>query len=90
MTEQNPGAERVCARKQRGAIVHIFTILPQFFITVFISEFVRLHGMLSFQNKHVCLLIYGPQCESVVSHLYVRMNEAEMWYFHSKLPDAAR
>ena len=34
--------------------------------------------------------IYGPQCESLMSHLQVRMNKAEMLYFHSKLPDAAR
>ena len=46
--------------------------------------------MLSFQNKHICLAIYGPQCESVVSRLQVRMSEAKMLYFHSKLPDAAR
>ena len=32
----------------------------------------------------------GPQCESIMSHLQVRMNEAEMLYFHSKLPDSAR
>ena len=32
----------------------------------------------------------GPQCESLMSHLQVRMNEAEMLYFHSKLPDPAR
>ena len=55
----------------RGIIVHIFTILPQFRITVFISTFVRIHGV-SFQNKHICLAIYGPQC---VSHLRVRMNK---------------
>ena len=59
-------------------------------MTVFISKFVRLHGVLLFQNKHICLAIYGPQCESVTSHLQVRMNEAEMLYFHSKLPDPAR
>ena len=34
--------------------------------------------------------INGPQCESLMSHLQVRMNEAEMLYFHSKLPDPAR
>ena len=43
-------------------------------------------GVLSFQNKHICLAIYGPQCKI----LMVRINEAEMLYFHSKLPDAAR
>ena len=59
-------------------------------MTVFISRFVRLHGMLLFQNKHICLAIYGPQCGSLMSHLQVRMNEAEMLYFHSKLPDPAR
>ena len=59
-------------------------------MTVFISKFVRLHGVLLFQNKHIRLAIYGPQCESLMSHLQVRMNEAEMLYFHSKLPDPAR
>ena len=57
-------------------------------MTVFISKFVRLYGVLLFQNKHICLAIYGPQCESLVSHLQVRMNKAV--YFHSKLPDPAR
>ena len=52
--------------------------------------FVWLHGVLLFQNKHICLVIYGPQCESLISHLQVRMNEAEMLYFHSKLPDPAK
>ena len=33
---------------------------------------------------------YGPQFESPMSHLQLRINEAEMFYFHSKLPDAAR
>ena len=69
-------------------MVHIFTLLPQFHMTFFISKFVRLHGVLLFQNKHICLAIYGPQCESLMSH--ERMNEAEMLYFHSKLPDPAR
>ena len=59
-------------------------------MTVFISKFVRLHGVLLFQNKHICLAIYGPQCESVMSHLQVRMNEAEMLYLHSEQLDAAR
>ena len=53
-----------------------------------ISKFVRLHGMLLFQNKHIHIAIYGPQCESLMSH--ERMNEAETLYFHSKLPDPAR
>ena len=59
-------------------------------MTVSISKFVRLHGVLLFQNKHICLAVYGPQCESLMSHLQVRMNEAEMLCFHSKLPDPAR
>ena len=61
-------------------------------MTVFISKFVRLPGVLLFQNiyKHIRLAIYGPQCESLMSHLQVRMNEAEMLYFHSKLPNPAR
>ena len=59
-------------------------------MTIFISKFVRLHGVLLFQNKHICLAIYGPQCESLMSHLQVRTNEAEMFYFHLKLPDPAR
>ena len=57
---------------------------------VFISKFVRLHGLLLFQNKHICMAIYGPQSESLMSHLQVRMNKAEMLYFHSKLPDPER
>ena len=59
-------------------------------MTVFISKFVRPRGVLLFQNKHICLAIDGPQCESLMSHLQLRMNEAEMLYFHSKLPDPAR
>ena len=59
-------------------------------MTVFISKFVRLYDLLLFQNKHICLAIYGPQCESLMSNLQVRMNKAEMLYFHSKLPDPAR
>ena len=59
-------------------------------MTVFISKFVQLHSVLLFQNKHICLAIYVPQCENLMSHLQVRMNEAEMLYFHSKLPDPAR
>ena len=46
--------------------------------------------MLSFQNKHISLAIYGPRCKGLMSHLQVRMNKVEMLYFHSKLPDAAR
>ena len=59
-------------------------------MTVFISKFVQLHGVLLFHNKNICLAIYGPQCESLMSHLQVRMNKAEMLYFYSKLPDPAR
>ena len=59
-------------------------------MTVFISKFVRLHGVLLFQNKQICLAIYGPQCESLMNHLQVRMSEAEVLYFYSKLPDPAR
>ena len=77
--EQNPGAEAIYTRiKQRGTIVHIFTILPQFLITVFISKFLRIHGVLSFQNKHICLEVYGPQCESLMRHLRVTMNKAKL------------
>ena len=57
-------------------------------MTYFISKFVRLHRVLLFQNEQICLATYGPQCESLMSHK--RMNEAEMLYFHSKLPDQAR
>ena len=53
-------------------------------MTVFISTFVRIHDLLLFQNKHICLAIYGAQCESPMSHLQVRMNEAEMLYFSFK------
>ena len=56
-------------------------------MTSFISTFVRLHGVLLFQNKQICLAVYGPQSESLLSH--ERMNEAEMLYFLSKLPDPA-
>ena len=39
----------------------------------------------------ICLAIYGPQCESLMSHhLQLRIKEAEMLYFHSKLPDPAK
>ena len=48
--------------------MHIFTLLPQFHMTSFISKFVRLHGVLLFQNKQICLATYGPQCESLMSH----------------------
>ena len=58
-------------------------------MTVFISKLVRLHVLL-FQNKHTCLAIYGPQCESLMSHIQVRLNKAEMLFFHSELPDPAR
>ena len=58
-------------------------------MTVFISKFVWLHGVLLFQNKQICLAIYGPQCESLMNHLQVRMSEAEVLYFYSKLPDPA-
>ena len=74
----------------REAQWFIYLLLPQFCLTVLISKFVRLHGMLSFQNKHICLAIYGPQCESFMSHLQVRMNEPEMYYFYSELPDPAK
>ena len=67
--------------------MHIFTLLPQFHMTVFISKFVQLHGVLLFQNIHICLAIHGPQCQSLMSHLQVRTNEAEMLYLHSKVPD---
>ena len=53
-------------------------------MTVFISKFVQLHGVLLFQNKHIFLLIYGPQSESVMSHLQVRINEAEYVIFSFK------
>ena len=33
---------------------------------------------------------YGPQCESPMSHIQVRMNEAEMLHFYSKLLDPVR
>ena len=71
-------------------MVHIFTLLPQFRIIVIISKFVRIHEVRSFQNRHICLATYGPQCESFMSHLQVKLNKAGMLYFHSKLPDAAR
>ena len=79
-------AEGFYTRKQRGTIVHIYLI----HITIFISKFVLLNGVLSFQSKQICLPIHGPQCESLISHLQVRMNEPEMLCFQSKLTDAAR
>ena len=45
------------------------------------------------QGVHTCKqrgTICSLQCESLKSHLQVRISEAEMLYFHSKLPDAAR
>ena len=57
-------------------------------MTSFIYKFVQLHGMFLFQNKHVCLAIYGPQRESLMSDEQVK--DGEMLYFHSKLPDPAR
>ena len=49
----NPGAEGLYTHRQSGTTVHIFAILPQFRITVFISKLVQLHGVLSFKNKHM-------------------------------------
>ena len=40
--------EEVYTHKQRGTTVHIFALLPQFCITIFISKLVRLYGLLSF------------------------------------------
>ena len=57
-------------------------------MTSFISKFARLHGVLLFQNKHIFLAIYSPECESLMGH--ERMNEAKMLYFHSELPDPAK
>ena len=57
-------------------------------MTSFISKFVRQHGVLLFLKKHICLAIYGPQCESLMSH--EPMSEAEVLHFNSKLPDPAR
>ena len=38
---------------KEATTVHIFAILPHFRITVFIFKLVRLHSVLSFQNKHM-------------------------------------
>ena len=38
---------------KEATTVHIFAVLPHFRITVFISKLMRLHGVLSFQNKHM-------------------------------------
>ena len=54
-------------QKDTEASIHIFTLLPQFHMTSFIFKFVRPHGVLLFQNKHICLAIYGPQCKSYES-----------------------
>ena len=87
-----PQLQNVNKRKnQWGHEMYISPIADLLFHLSFIfSKFVRLHGTLLFQNKHICLAIYGPQCESLMSYLQVKMNEAEMLCFHSKLPDQAR
>ena len=74
---------------KEATTVHIFAILPHFRITVFISKLVRLHGVLSFQNKHRSgnLWLLMRKCSD---HLQVTKNEAEVLYFHAKLWGAAR
>ena len=47
---------------------HILAILPHFRITVFISKLVRLHGLLSFQNKHMSgnLRLLMRKCSDII------------------------
>ena len=88
--EQNPTAEEVYTRKQRHHSTYIYSFTS---VSYDRSSFqvLRLHGVLLFQNKYdICLAIYSLQCESLMSHLQVRVNEVEMLYFRSKLPDPAR
>ena len=48
--------------------VHIFAILPNFRITAFIYKLVRLHGVLSFKNKHVSgnLWLLTRKCGDII------------------------
>ena len=80
--EQNPGTEGGYTGKQRGTYVCSFTSV---LYHLFFSKFVRLHGVLSFQNKRMCQGIYGSQFESLLSHLQVRMDEAEIGIFSFKV-----
>ena len=60
--------EEVYTHRQRGTTVHIFALLPQFCITIFISKLVRLYGLLSFKNKHMSgnLWLLMQKCSNVV------------------------
>ena len=53
---------------KEATTVHIFVILPHFRITVFISKLVRLHGVLSFQNKHMSgnLWLLMRKCSDII------------------------
>ena len=81
----------VYTRKQRGTTVHIFAILPQFRITAFISILVQLHGVFSFQNKHMSgnLWLLMRKCSDIIFK-WEWKKLSEVLYFHAKLWDAAR
>ena len=71
--------------------VQIFDILPHFPITVFISKLVRLHGVLSFQNKYMSgnLWLLMRKCSDIIFK-WQRTKLKYVLYFHAKLWDAAR
>ena len=53
---------------KEATTIHIFDILPQIRTTVFISKLMRLHGMLSFQNKHMSgnLWLFMRKCSDII------------------------
>ena len=53
---------------KEAATVHIFAIIPHFRITVFIYKLVRLHGVLSLQNKHMSgnLWLLMRKCSDII------------------------
>ena len=53
---------------KEATTVHILAVLPHFRITVFISKLVRLHGVLSFQNKHMSgnLWLLMRKCSDII------------------------
>ena len=53
---------------KEAATVDVFAILSHFRVTVFISKLVRLHGVLSFQNKHMSgnLWLLMRKCNDII------------------------
>ena len=53
---------------KEATTVHIFAILPRFRITALITKLVRLHGLLSFQNKHMSgnLWLLIRKCSDII------------------------